>query len=231
VGAPGVATVYIADGDAPTDLPIVTIAAPDPIASEGTNCYRWPGWPAASTTDYSGTNTATFVVRRTGPMNAALAVYYDIGGTAANGADYVELPGFVTIPAGRRAAEFRIVPLDDNLHEKIETVSLRLRLPPDATNDAPPYSFGRPARAAAIIVDNDHPRPVTRVLPDRGFHIMRPGANGTWWRIECSVDLVNWMPLSTNQITDGALHFVDPDAAELPQRFYRAVPETSPPPE
>jgi hypothetical protein len=30
---------------------------------------------------------------------------------------------------------------------------------------------------------------------------------------------------------DGAIDFVDPDADELPARFYRAVPESSPPPE
>jgi hypothetical protein len=215
----------------PTNLTIVTIAAPDPIASEGTNCYRWPGWPTPLPSGHSATNTATFLVRRTGPTNTALAVHQRIGGTASNGVDYVALPDVVTIPAGQRAAEFRIVPLDDALHELIETVVLSLSLPPDPTDSTPPYHIGSPGRAAAIIVDNDHPRPVTGALPDRSFHIMQPGANGTWWRIECSTDLVHWTPLSTNVVTDGAVHFVDPDAAEMPQRFYRALPETNPPAE
>jgi hypothetical protein len=30
-------------------------------------------------------------------------------------------------------------------------------------------------------------------------------------------------------VTDGAIHFVDPDADDAPARFYRAVPETNPP--
>jgi len=91
-----------------------------------------------------------------------------------------------------------------------------------------PYVIGLPARAAAIIVDNDQPRPCTGRLPDRCFHLMQPGNNGAWFRIECSTDLVHWTALCTNSVTDGAIHFVDPDADMATQRFYRAVPEINP---
>jgi len=210
--------------------PVVTISAPDSIASEGTNCMRWDGWnccPVPAT--WRGTNTATFVVRRGGPTNNAITVYYHVDGTASNGVDYAELPGVVTIPAGRRAAEFTVVPIDDQLPERLETVVLRLYVPPATSSHVPPYLVGYPGRAAAVIVDNDAPRPRTSVLSDRCFHLMRPGANGTCWRIEWSDNLVDWTPIGTTTVTDGALHFVDPDADDAEQRWYRAVPDSSPP--
>ncbi len=220
--------IWVVDTNLPPPLPIVTISAPDPVASEGTNCWRWGDWPIASCPADGLTNTATFVIRRIGPTNTALTVHYCIGGTASNGVDYATLPGAVTIPAGRRAVEFKLVPFDDNVPERLETVVLRLCVPPDATTTLPPYLIGFPSRAAAVIVDNDQPRPVTRVLPDGCFHIMRPAGSGTWWRIECSTNLVDWTPIGTAVVRDGALHFVDPDADESAARFYRAVPEANP---
>ncbi|HNQ73118.1 MAG TPA: hypothetical protein PKN95_05890 [Verrucomicrobiota bacterium] len=61
-------------------------------------------------------------------------------------------------------------------------------------------------------------------MPDRCFHLTRPGSNGEWFRIEGSTNLVDWTVLVTNSVTDGAIHFVDPDADSLPQRFYRVIP-------
>jgi len=226
-------TIWIVETNPPpTNFPpLVTIAASDPIAAEGTNCCRWPGWSDPPPTNYCGTNTASFVIRRYGPTNDSLTVDYRIGGTASNGVDYAALPGAATIPAGRRAVEFKIWPVDDLLPECLETVVLGLRAPPDTPSNVPPYLVGYPGRAAAIIVDNDQPRPGTGVLPDRCFHVMKPGPNGSWWRIECSHDMVHWTPVCTNMVTDGAIHFVDPDADDLPTRFYRAVPEPNPPTE
>ncbi len=173
-------------------VPVVTITASDAVASEGTNCWHWLGWTNHPSTDVCGTNTATFVVRRAGVTNTPLSVLYEIGGTASNGVDYTALPGSVTIPAGRRSAEIRIVPIDDTLPERIETVVLSLVALPASPTAPPPYALGQPHRAAAIIVDNDQPRPLTGVLPDRNFHIMRPGDNGTWWRIECSTNFYRY---------------------------------------
>jgi len=229
VGSPDRATAYVMDNDSDTNsLPVVSITAPDPIASEGTNCYQIMIYPPP-TNNPCITNTATFVVRRTGLTNDALTVNYCIGGMASNGVDYVELPGMVTIPPGKRATPILIVPLDDNLREKVETVVLQLCVPPTALTVVPSYLIGFPSRAAAIIVDNDCPRPGTGPLPDRCFHWARPGTNGTWWRIECSTDMINWTAVGATPVMDGALDFVDPDAGELPNRFYRAVPETNPP--
>jgi len=212
--------------------PVVTISAPDPVASEGTNCVFWTGWNCCpAPTNWLGTNTATFVVRRSGPTNAALTLHLCISGTASNGVDYYHLAPWVTIPPGLRAAEFKVVPIDDLLPERLESVVARLCVPPNTSAAVPPYIIGYPGRAAVVIVDNDAPRPATSVLSDRCVHITHPGANGTSWRIEWSANLVDWTPICTTTVTDGAVHFVDPDAEDEAQRYYRAVPEAAPPSE
>jgi len=43
--------------------------------------------------------------------------------------------------------------------------------------------------------------------------------------LECSTDLARWLPLCTNVVTDGAVHFVDADADGHSRRFYRVLPE------
>jgi hypothetical protein len=43
--------------------------------------------------------------------------------------------------------------------------------------------------------------------------------------LEASTNLVNWQPISTNPPPSASAHFVDPEWAEHPRRFYRARPE------
>jgi len=45
--------------------------------------------------------------------------------------------------------------------------------------------------------------------------------------LEASTDLSTWQPLETGIVTEGALQFVDPDAREHSQRFYRVVAEVN----
>ena len=94
-----------------------------------------------------------------------------------------------------------------------------------AANLPPPYLIGFPGKAAAVIADNDGVRPPTRCLSDGLFHACWDGTNGFCYRIEISSNLVEWLPVCTNSVTDGAVHFVDPDTLDFPHRFYRAVPE------
>ena len=50
-------------------------------------------------------DTGSFrVTRPAAATNGALTVYYTLGGEAANGADYAQLTGSVTIPAGATSA-------------------------------------------------------------------------------------------------------------------------------
>ena len=234
----------VASNAPPTNLPpLVGIVATDPIAAEGTNYWRWPVATSDGTwltntsptallgTNPPGPNIAVFKIRRTGETNSDLTVYYSIGGTASNGVDYETLPGTITIPAGQHAARILVVPIDDDLVEPIETVILKLEPPPDPTAGltAPSYRIGFPARAAAIIVDNDSPRPPCMTLSDGLFHLCEPGTNGFGFCLQASADLFNWTILCTNRVADGALHFVDPDAAGQGIRFYRALPEPTAP--
>jgi hypothetical protein len=220
--------------------PIVNIVATDPVAIEGTNCWVWMGetnatptwaaWPTAVCRFFTncGPKTATFTVRRFGETNDDLMVTYSIGGTASNGVDYVALPGFVTVPAGERRALITIVPIDDGPPDVNKTVILTLAA---STNTPPDYLLGFPRRAAAIIIDSNGPRPVTCLLPDKCFNLVTPGPDAAWFCVEYSTDMLNWTPVCTNQVIDGSINFVDPDAQGNPSRFYRAVPLNSPPSE
>jgi hypothetical protein len=220
--------------------PVVSIVTLDPIAIRGTNCWPWLGLASASPTWANWTATtavrcyltncgpkdALFEVRRLGAPNSDLAVTYDIGGTATNGVDYVKLPGVVTIPAGQCVALIPLVPLDDGSQDIISTVILKLT---PSTNTPPTYILGFPTNAAAIILDLPIPPPVTVVLPDKCFHISTPGPNSAWCHIEYTTDLLHWTPICTNQVFQGAIDFVDPDAQADRVRFYRAVPEDNVP--
>ena len=154
--------------------------------------------------------------------NNDLTVSYAIGGTATNGVDYVMLPGTVTIPAGERRALISVVPIDDGPPDITSTVILKPAL---STN----YVVGFPSAAAAIIIDSNWPWPATAVLPDGCFHVNAIGPEGAWFSIEASADLVNWTSICTNQVVNGSIDFVDPDAQGTAARFYRAESQFSVP--
>ena len=69
------------------------------------------------------------------------------------------------------------------------------------------------------------------MLSDGLFHLCQPGTNGFCFRIEATSNLVDWVPVCTNIVTDAAIHFVDPDAISFGHRFYRVLPEANLPPD
>ena len=69
------------------------------------------------------------------------------------------------------------------------------------------------------------------MLPGKCFHLVTPGPDAAWFCIEYSTDMVNWTPVCTNQVINGSIDFVDPDAQGNPSRFYRAVPLNNQPSE
>lgn len=190
----------------PPSIPTVTIVARDPYVTEG------------------GTNTATFRVRRDCCGGDALTVWYAITGSASNGVDYASLSSYVTIPAGARSAPIVIVPVDDRVPESIETVVLELQQPPTGSPILT-YHIGQPEAAAAIIVDNDQPLPVSQRLVDGLVHLCVPAVDRACYRIEATSDFVNWEVLCRNTARGNTLHFVEPRGRELPRRFYRVVPD------
>ena len=201
----------IALGDVPL-VPVLRVIAADPFASENVSSR--------------GTNTATFKVFRTGPTNLDLTVFYSLHGTASNGVDYADIGNFVTIPAGHYAARVVIVPIDDNLVEGVETVVLKLE--PDPTlGPVAHYEIGWPDKAGAAIADNDLDREACVRLADGSFHLCVERPNGFAFRLETSEDLSVWVLVCTNVVTDGALHFVDPEAPLHSRRFYRIVPQSN----
>ncbi len=217
---------------------VVSIVASDPVAIAGTNAYWfWPGitnaipawtnWPPANwgyITNW-GPKNALFTVRRFGDASADLTVNYSIGGTASNGVDYATLTNFVTIPAGEACALIPVVPIDNGPTNLSKTVVLTLT--PD-TNTPPDYKVGIPSRAAVLILDY-WPRPLPFLLSDGSFHMNVKGPDGAWFSVQNSSDLQNWSSASTNQVFQGSIDFVDPDAPANPIRFYRVLPVTNTP--
>jgi hypothetical protein len=208
--------------------PTVSIYAPDPVAIEGTNYANW-FVPATSVTNYiSGTNTATFLVRRDSDTNTDLTVYYSIGGTASNGVDYVTIPNYVVIPTGQRYALITIVPLsdDDSCYRHYDTVVLSLTVP---TNDPTAYVIGSPSSAGAIILEENYlpiAEPMIRNLADNSMHVSLPATNGLNFCLQISTDLVNWLPVCTNTVLKGSAQFVDPNPGS--GLYYRIVPVAIP---
>ena len=84
----GSASLTIADND----TPVVTIQALDATAAEPSG---------------KGRDTGLFVITRTGPTDTAMTVYYAVGGTARNGADFGRLNGQTVIAAGARKVSRR----------------------------------------------------------------------------------------------------------------------------
>lgn len=238
VTSPPVDITVLPSPPPPTNAPIVSIVATDPVAIEGTNSWTWMGetntpptwatWPTAVCRFFTncGPKTATFTVRRCGDTNDDTTVAYAIGGTASNGVDYVALPGFVTVPAGERSASITIVPIDDGPPDRDKTVILTLT---PSTNTPPDYLIGFPPRAAAIIIDQPGPCPVASMMPDGCFRLSTPGPDSAWFCIEHSTNLTDWTPMCTNQVVNGFIDFVDPCAAAGASGFYRVVPVTNTP--
>jgi len=192
----------------PPMRPVVTLLTIDPFAREGE-------------VHVNGLNPATFVVSRAGATNDPLEILFRLGGTASNGVDYAAITSPLMIPAGLRSARIVIWPIDDNRPELVESVVVTL-----LENDAakPGYVLGRPSRGAAIIVDNDHPRPPSIRLHDGGFNVCVPANSDHCFRVETTRDFKLWTPVGTVQVNEGMAHYVDSDAPKGSHRFYRLVP-------
>lgn len=83
---------------------IRTVTVLDPISVTATS-------PNAAVV---GGTSGQFTVTRTGSTSSSQTVTYSLSGTAANGTDYVTLPGTVTIPAGASSATITVTPSLDS---------------------------------------------------------------------------------------------------------------------
>jgi autotransporter-associated beta strand protein len=130
LGAATAATVIFHSEDLPVNLPVITISATDPDASE------------------AGADAGQFRVSRGEALSGALTVNYTIGGTAAAGDYTPALPGSVVIPNGQTSADVDVTPLDDLLDESNETIVLTVV-------SGAGYTVGSPAAATVTIADDD----------------------------------------------------------------------------
>ncbi len=135
------ATLNILDSDPPS-LPSVSL--------------NYFGFVGNGTALESGNGSAVVYVSRGGSLAEPLTVYYRLTGTATNGADYVHLPGRITIPAGQEVVALPIVPMDDSLVEGNESVVVEIVPDPGYTGSG---------SVSLTIVDDDLPL-VTLISPD-----------------------------------------------------------------
>src|SRR5262249_3250274 len=112
VAAPNTATATILDNGLCPDT--LSIVATQPNASK------------------AGPTNGVFTVSRVGPVAAAITVPYTIAGTAVNGADYVALPGSVTLGAGVTSSNIIVTPFPDALPRPTLTVILTISAPAGA---------------------------------------------------------------------------------------------------
>ncbi|MDH3294988.1 MAG: metallophosphoesterase, partial [Acidimicrobiia bacterium] len=130
----GLVDSYAAGIGTCSDLPVVSVAASDPVAAEQDG------------------DPGIFEVTRSGPTDAALTVFYTVAGTATETSDFGAVGGQVTIPVGQTTATITVIPVDDTSPEPDETVELTLVVDPAYQTAAPPGDT-----ATVTITDNDLP--------------------------------------------------------------------------
>lgn len=86
------------------------------IVAADTNAVEHPTTP----------DSGQFTISRYGDTSSAVTIPYEIGGTALNGVDYVQITNEVTLGVGVSNATVTITPIDDLALEGAETVTLTL---------------------------------------------------------------------------------------------------------
>jgi gliding motility-associated-like protein len=80
-------------------------------------------WPYST----EGCNKDTIRIKRPYPKATAQTIFVTLGGTAINGVDYVTLPSTVIIPANDTVAYIIINPIQDNIVDNNETITIGLK--------------------------------------------------------------------------------------------------------
>jgi autotransporter-associated beta strand protein len=135
--------VIMTVGDNDTALPLVSVTATDPYATEA---------PLV--------DTSTFKFSRIGANNVALNLAVTWSGSASNGLDYSTLPSMITIPAGQNSVNVTVTPIDDTLIEKSEEVIATI-----SVNKSIYICDSAESAATVSIADDDIPY-VTISVPD-----------------------------------------------------------------
>ena len=199
-----------------------TISNPPPPVVTNVVYLTTPDSTAAETSSNAAPNAGRFFFERTGPTNNALQVYFAISGTASNGLDYLTILDSISIPAGASNASLIITPIDDQLVEPTETVTLKL-IPSPAAD----YGIGTASQRTVSIFDNDR-GPWLALPPHLATEILTNGCRLTLQSdipavcvIEYSTDLIQWVPIFTNAVSGSPIQLIDHDASKAARRYYR----------
>lgn len=147
----GSATAYIIDDDTPP--PVVTLHTLE------SNAWERPMY-------FNSAYPGKIQVTRQGDLGYPLKVDYTVTGTASNGIDYAELPGFITMPRMASNAVIYVLPWWEGLKEGQETVAISLTACPPGTPLNQYYELGDPHEAMVFINDFEYPwtnKPVVTV--------------------------------------------------------------------
>jgi len=60
------------------------------------------------------------------------------------------------------------------------------------------------------------------MLPNGQFQLLFSGVPGTNYTVEASTNLINWTFIVTLTASNNPVPFIDPDATNFVERFYRA---------
>jgi hypothetical protein len=186
-------------------LPVVSVTASDPLASE------------------SGADFGAFTFSRPATNTSQpLTVYFTLGGTARMGVNYLNIPTAIIIPAGAASINGIIQPVRDGAFTGPLSLALSL-----STNSA--YQLGAASGATLTITDLDRPRlsllgagsPLVGGAPGQ-LQLSAPGVTGVAYLLQASTNLVDWNFVATNQ-PGAALTFTDPSLPLQGGRFYRVL--------
>ena len=193
VGTPAAATLTVGDDETGVSLTAVRAAAAE-----------------------SGASGLLRLVR-TGPAGLPLRVPLAVSGTAAAGSDFVPLPAEVEMPAGTAAVDLEVVPVDDEVAEASETLTVRVLA-------GSGYLVGAPAEATVSLADDDaNVAPTVRITSPTVARVRVPEGPGLLLTAEVNDDgrprggslTVAWSLVAGPQ----AVNFTNPAAAETGVRF------------
>jgi Calx-beta domain/Domain of unknown function (DUF4114)/RTX calcium-binding nonapeptide repeat (4 copies) len=111
----------------------------------------------AETTVGEIANPAQFTLTRTGDLSQALTVAYTLADPATNGTDYQTLTNTVTFVAGEDTATIDLIPIDDNIYEGDETVTLTL------TDGGTQYQLDPTEQEATVTIADNETQPIIRI--------------------------------------------------------------------
>ena len=144
LGTSSNATILILDND------IATTPTPPPMEME-TGAVPLLSVTSAGNPAEEGEVPGEFIFTLSQAVSTPITISYSVGGDALSGVDYQPL-GDVTFAANQTSVTLNLTPIDDDVFDPDETVSITL-------NNGVNYNIGDSAFASLTISDNDTPTP------------------------------------------------------------------------